>query len=448
MKKILTTLLISVMITPAISAQQGGGSQRMNLEECMAYAVNNSYKTARSANDAANSKIDYTGAILNHLPSISAYTGAGSNFGRGIDPATNTYINTATFGNNISASANITVFNGLSMLNRTRSAKIAKLRGDEQLRESRDRVAEEAMVAYAEVVYANELVTLREQQVEQYKVSERLAQRKLELGNGSEADLAQIRATLASHEYNVIAVRNQLENAIIRLKDCMNFPLEDSLIIEPSISEAEVFEAAQSVEQMYAFAETNNTKAIIQKMNLQYSKISLDITKGYYYPSISASAGIGTSYNVRIDGTQIGATSYGEQLKNNVGESVNLSMNIPIFNRLSTRFSVAKSRNNYAQAKRDHAEALRRLNSEIRQAMMDLEASHSQWIQAQRNVEHQRIANAANTRKYNEGLLGIIELQTSDSQLLQSEIDLRNSYLKYQIKVREVNYYKGIPYIL
>jgi outer membrane protein len=109
--------------------------------------------------------------------------------------------------------------------------------------------------------------------------------------------------------------------------------------------------------------------------------------------------------------------------------------------------NVSKAKNNFKQAQRDYDETMRTLASEIRQAMMELEASKSQWEQAQINVEYQQIANQANKRRYEDGTLSIIELQSSNNQLFSSEIELRNAYLRYQLKVREMNYYKGIPYV-
>jgi len=120
---------------------------------------------------------------------------------------------------------------------------------------------------------------------------------------------------------------------------------------------------------------------------------------------------------------------------------------VPVFNGLDARLRVSKAKNNLQQAQRDYDETLRVLSSEISQAIMELEASESQWLQAQKNVEYQQIANQANRRKFEVGTLSIIELQTSDNQLFLSEIELRNAYLKYQIKIREVNYYKGVPYL-
>ena len=416
----------------------------MNLEACMRYAVESSYKTARAATELDNTKKDYTGAILAHLPSVSGYVGLNSNFGRGIDPATNNYVNTTTFSNDVGLSGKLPVFNGLRYLNQTRSAKIAKIRGEEQLRQIRDKVAEETMLAYAEVVYNIELVELCQKQIESYKMEEKRMVRLLELGSGSPADLAQIRATLASEEYTAIAARNNLEISTVKLKDCMNFPLDETLVIVPQITEMEIYLAEQTPNDIVAFALNEHLTAAIEQRNLKLKKYSLAMARGAYYPSILLSGGVSTGYYTSTVSENI---PYFKHLDMNLGQWVGFGISVPIFNGLEVRLNVAKAKNNLKQAQRDHDETLRMLSSEIQQAIMELEAYNSQWKQAQKNVEYQKIANLANKRRYEEGTLSIIELQTSDNQLLKSEIELRNAYLRYQIKIREVNYYKGVPYI-
>jgi outer membrane protein len=120
-----------------------------------------------------NTKKEFTGAVLAHFPSVSGSIGLSSGFGRGIDFETNLPFNSTSFQNSVDLSARMPVFNGLRYLNQTRSAKIAKLSGEEQLRHTRDRVAEETMLAYAEVVYNNELVELYQKRIESYTIEEK-----------------------------------------------------------------------------------------------------------------------------------------------------------------------------------------------------------------------------------------------------------------------------------
>lgn len=435
--------LISLFALISISAS----AQEWSMEDCMRYAVTHNIKTVRSATDLANARENYTQSIADHFPSISGSANAGSNFGRGIDPETNSYINTATFSNGIGASMSVTVFNGLTMINRTRSAKIAKLKGEFDLQRSSDIVAEETMVAFAEVVYNGELVRLSEQRVEFYKTDLKRMERKTELGTGSHADLAQLAATVASEEYTLISRKNNYDISIIKLKDVMNYPLSDSLAIKPTIDEANIIDPEQDLYEIESEAVKYLPKSLSDKKELELSKINLQIAQGNYAPSISFGAGISTSYYTRLDGKQENVSSYGNQLKNNLGEYLSANLSIPIFSNLSRRTNVHKAKNNYNLAKANYSQAQRTLSSEIKQALLDVQAAQSQHIQAQKNVEAQKLANKSNRRKYEQGLLGIIELQTSDNQLFLAELELRNIYLRLQIKIRQLNYYKGLPYI-
>ena len=58
-------------------------------------------------------------------PQISAGTYAYSNFGRTVDPETNTYISTTSFNNGYSASGSIMLFNGFYAVNNMKIAKTA-----------------------------------------------------------------------------------------------------------------------------------------------------------------------------------------------------------------------------------------------------------------------------------------------------------------------------------
>ena len=63
------------------------------------------------------------------------------------------------------------------------------------------------------------------------------------------------------------------------------------------------------------------------------------------------------------------------------------------------------------------------------------------------NLKLTRIANASLTRKYQEGAISLIEMQSSNNQLLESELEYLQFHLNYQIKIRVLNHYKGVSYI-
>ena len=73
----------------------------MTLRDCMAYAISNSTKVRIQQAAAGDARLDRRDAALAlFTPQISAPTYAYYNFGRSIDPQTNTHFNTTSFHNN------------------------------------------------------------------------------------------------------------------------------------------------------------------------------------------------------------------------------------------------------------------------------------------------------------------------------------------------------------
>jgi len=63
----------------------------------------------------------------------------------------------------------------------------------------------------------------------------------------------------------------------------------------------------------------------------------------------------------------------------------------------------------------------------------------------QKKVKSDALAYQVTSRKYEEGLMSPIDVQTSAATLLQSRADLLQKKLMYQMKCKLVDYYKGKP---
>ena len=98
--------------------------QVMGLKDCMEYAISNSTKVRIRNAQSADARIARRDAVLRaFMPSISADSYAYYNFGRSIDPQTNTYFNQTSFHNSYGISAGIILFDGFSAVNNMRISK-------------------------------------------------------------------------------------------------------------------------------------------------------------------------------------------------------------------------------------------------------------------------------------------------------------------------------------
>ncbi len=70
-----------------------------------------------------------------------------------------------------------------------------------------------------------------------------------------------------------------------------------------------------------------------------------------------------------------------------------------------------------------------------------------EYLQAAKQVSATTLAHRAVQRKYDEGLLSSLELQTSATQVQQAKSYLLDVKLQYVIQYRLIRYYQGIPLI-
>ena len=113
----------------------------MTADECMAYAVAHNRDVRKAALTLDNYEANRLGAVGDFLPAVSASASAQYNFGRGIDPETNTYTNVTTFYQGFGTSALLPVFDGLARLHALRAARADVLMGKSALESQQDQVA-------------------------------------------------------------------------------------------------------------------------------------------------------------------------------------------------------------------------------------------------------------------------------------------------------------------
>ena len=168
MMKAKHTFFILVLFLGALNQVKAQDTVTMDLKACMHYAVEHSTKIRIQQADNRDAQIDRRDAILAAFtPEISGNTYAYSNFGRSIDPETNTYIRTTSFHNGYSLSGGIVLFNGFQAVNNLKITKTAKLMGFTKEQQLEDQICLATMEAYCNVLYHTELEKALQAQVAQ-----------------------------------------------------------------------------------------------------------------------------------------------------------------------------------------------------------------------------------------------------------------------------------------
>ncbi len=442
MKHCFSYLLVSIFLTlpDALSAQQP-----MTLDDCMAYAVEHSTTVGQKRNVLGAARTDYAQAIASALPSISASAGATNNFGRSIDPETNTYNNVQTFNNSYNIGASMPVFAGLSTINTIRASKVARAMGAAELQAARDETAMQTMTAYMDVVYYTHAIRYAEQQLAENRAMLAQARKLFELGRKSAADVAEIESQEAGSDYLLTTQQNNLELARIKLREVMNYPQERPLEIDTELR-IEAMPVDTPFEELLDHALANDPKLRSASANTRYYKLNYAAAKGRYLPSVSLSGGFSTNYYINLDNRSAYA-GFGSQLRNNRGSYVQISMSIPIFSGLDRRAAKRRAQYSWKNAALEETAMRRTVESEVAQTYRQMIGYGKQFIQGQKKVRAAQLAYDGVARKFEKGLVSAIDLQTASSTLLQAQADRLQSRLQYLIKIRMVEYYNGRPLV-
>lgn len=417
-----------------------------NMDDCMRYAVENSSAVRKQMHTNDSYQADKIASVAAFFPTMSTSVGAQYNFGRAVDPETNTYVNTTTFNNGYDAYASLPLFNGGQLVNQFRLAKTNRQSGLNDLQKAKDDLALNTMEAYANVIYYQGAVRFAGEKLNESRRTLHKIRREEELGMKGKADVAQIEAQVAGDDYNLINQQNQLNTALLKLKEYMNYPLDTHLQVDTADVFADYLFAPESVHDIYEQAQESNPVALQAEYRLKANQLTHLIQKGRLFPTISVSTGVYTSYYENLK-SETAPVSFGSQFKNNRGEYVSFSFNLPLFSRLTRVRDIRRARNEVRIAEETQKEVLRQLHTAIEQSVLERDGFAKESIQLEAKLKSDELAYQMTLRKFEEGLMSPIDLQTSANTLIESKAGLLQKKLMYLLKCRQVDYYKGKPLV-
>lgn len=439
-------IAFSVLFPLIGNAQETGSPRVLSLHDCMEYAVSNSTRMRIQAADRKDEQWQRRQAIMRvFTPSVEAQTYAYNQYGRNLDPETNTYNNVTTFHNGYSVSAGITLFDGFQSVNNMRMATTAAKMGLSKEQQTQDEICLATMEAYYNVIYYTELESVLKGQVETAQTARDKAVRQEKLGQKGHADVLQMESELAQKQYQLITAGNQKNDAMITLKDVMFWPIEDELSIEIEVSEP-VLTLAQASE-LSSTAKAFLPDAEIALMNVRQAKLDLKSARGAYSPTLGLYGGWSTTYYTYPGRADYTPMPFGDQFKNNGGEYIQLSLSIPIFDQFRRRTTLNMKKNALVRAEAEFDQKMRDIENEVVRAVSDRDGAQAAFHQADRLAEVQKEAFLLSTKQFETGLISAIEYQTASQTFLNAMAERMNSLLKLRIKDAVVRYYNGESYI-
>lgn len=425
-----------------LSFQAGAQTKKWSLQECIDYGVDHSFTMQKQELRNKNDRYDMQDAILDLVPHVNGISpGISWSYGRNIDQATNTYTNTnyrSIGGFGLNSSLNL--FSGFSAVNLIRYRNVSRLRGLQQTELEANNIAVKVMGAFVNFAYAQGLVEIAEEQLDNAKMRARYIQEQYGLGMVSQSDVLEVQAQLANEEYTLVSNKNDAATQSVTLKNFMNYPLGDTLQIDvDALRSVLPLYAPVSVDEVFGKAKEVLPDVTVSAQNVRLNKLNLYRNKASLYPSLSLSGNLNSSY---FDDRN---EAFFSQLKNNLGKSFGFSVYIPIFSGLQKQTSVKRAKNDLKISEIGYQETLQTVYKEVQSAVQDLDASTQTYAAALKSEGFNNLSYKANQKKFEEGMINLIDLNTSSNNWLKAKNDLLKAKLDFVIKKRMVDFYNGVP---
>ena len=433
--------IYSLMLCAAVVRGHGQEARPWTMDDCMRYAAENSLKVRAGQHRSDTYAAEYRAAVAGLFPSVGARIGGQLNYGRSIDPQTNTYNNVSTFNNSYAVYASLPLFDGGQLINEAKAARINRLLGGHELRRAQDEAALAVMEAFANVLYYGGTVRLASEKLDESRRTLHKTRRMEELGMKGAADVAQMAAQMAADDYNLTHQRNLCDAAVRTLKETMNYPADEALALDTVVIAPPAVDEEATAEEIFLRAKAANSTMQAAECRRQAARYQYRVARGAMLPQLTFEVGITTNYFRNLADQH--TTAFSKQFfDNNRGEYLALTLSIPLFDGLSRYTSARRARNTMRIANTERDETLRQLRTAVEQAVADREGFAKEAMQMRRKVEADSIAYRVTLRKYEEGLSSAIDLQTAANTLLEARANLLQKQLSYEIKRRLVEYYK------
>lgn len=421
--------------------------KKWTLQECVDYALENNISIQQSELDVQLADIDRDQAIYNFLPNLSGSASYNINTGSNINPATNQFENETFKSLSGGLSSGMNIFSGLQNWRNLQRAKLNQLASDYRLDKMKDDISLFIANSFLQILFNKEQLKVFEAQ--HLVTLENLArtQELVDAGVLPEGDLLEIKATEATQQQQMIAAQNTLFISklslaqLLQIKDYQNFDIVDS---EYPILSQDILEEDASTIVNKAKEVLNDVR--IAENNLLVAEKDLQLTRAQYLPTVSGFV----SYNTRWASSQVDPftgedINFIDQLYLFDGTAIGFQLNVPIFNRFSTRNNVKRSKINVENAKYLLEQAELDLESTVYQAYNDAKNAKKSYEAANKTEEARQLAFDYSRERYNVGLINAFDFNQSKVQYENAQSDAIRAKYDYLFKLKVLEFYFGIP---
>ena len=456
--------------------------EKWSLLKCVNYALDSNISIRQNEIQAELAGITTKQSKLSKLPNANFSNNEGYRFGKSQNPSTGILENQNFFQIGLQLQSSVQIFNWFSKKNTILANEWSEMAAKAATDKLKNDIALTVANSYLQVLLAREQEEIADVQVKQSISQLDIVRKQVNAGALPELNAVELEAQLANDSANLISATGNVTQAKYVLKAYMNLdaaaPFE---IEEPPADKIPVEPIADlQPENVYALALANLPQQKFNDYNLKAAKKNSLAAKGALYPTISAYGGLSTNYGyfrsstyaqifngyapsglVVSDGnggfidvqkplyTSGGKNGYitsdplGTQFSNNFGQSIGISLSVPIFNGWQSKANYQRSKLNIKTLEYQIQLDNQTLKQDIYQAFNAAIVALEKFNSSQTQVDAAQKSYDFASKRYNIGMLSTLELITDQNNLFRAKLQYVSNQFDYVFKMKVLEFYKG-----
>jgi outer membrane protein len=458
---------------------QTKGQEIWNLKKCIDHAFENNIqiKQAQLNTELANANLWQVKS--NTLPTLSGNASHLYNYGRTIDPFTNQFADNLIRSNNFSLSSNLNLFSGFQNVNSVRQNQMEYLASRYDLEKARNDIALNIATAYLQVLFAEELLAIAENQLNVTQQQVDRTSRLVEAGTLARGSLFEVEAQYATEELQVVNSRNQYDLSYLSLKQLLDLPNNQPFMIEKP--KMDLLPAGEILgtkpDAIYAYSRTVMPEIKSAELRTRSSEMGVHMARGSLLPRVFLNGSLGTGFSglrSRITGfstgdpqfVPIGFTQdqqfvyrenivpvteiipFNEQVRDNFNQSFGIFATIPIFNNLQSRTAISRAKIARYNAEYNLQLAELQLNRNVTQAHADAMAALKKYAATQKALEALQESFRYAEQRFNVGVMHALDYNNAKNRLVNAQSELLQAKYDFLFKLKVLDFFQGKPLTL
>ena len=415
--------------------------KKWTLRECVDYAVknnlqviNNQYNNDIQSKNLAMAKNDY-------LPSASANIGNNVRFGQVPDNAGNS-LRTDAFSNSASLGVSMDIYNNGRIKKTVQKSQYDLDASFLDTEKTKNDISLQVAQLYLQVLLNKEVKKITDESVNNAEKVLNRAKITTEVGTTAKTVEAEATASLAREKQRQKSAEIDIERSLfnlamlLQLKEFKNFDIQEvplpSMLAAPLNSTDNIINTAYENQPQVKAAETRILSA--QKQ--------IEIAHTAFYPSLLVSAGLSTSYQNLFNYSE---NTFSKQYKDNFGQNLGLSLNIPIFNKGNTKLQVEQAKISENIAKNTLEQQKLSVRQDVQKAYFDANANYENFMAAVEAEKSTKLALDFAEKSYEAGRSTIYDLNNARNNYVNAQSTVSQAKYNYIFSMKLLNFYAGIP---